>query len=102
MLAAERDTRGLPRVFVGYDDLLADGRGALRRVDAALELGLGEGAEAAAIDAFLDSDLRHFAPTTGDAPSIWETAVRVGDWFAAAARGEAGDPAVAAAARSGA
>ena len=94
MLAAERDTRSLPRVFVGYDDLLADGRGALRRVDAELSLGLRADGAAKAIDAFLDRDLRHFARDTHQAQPVWDLAERLGAWFAAAARDDVGDPAV--------
>lgn len=55
--AAERETRGLPRVFVRYDDLLADWRRVVERVATLLP----EGAlrpDAASIEAFLDPGLR--------------------------------------------
>ncbi len=56
MVAAERDTRGLPRAFTRYADLLADWRGVL----ASLGIPVREDA-AAETDAFLSSGLRHHA-----------------------------------------
>jgi hypothetical protein len=55
--AAERDTRGLPRVFVRYDDLLADWRSVVGRVATLLPQGTLE-PDAAAIEGFLDPGLR--------------------------------------------
>lgn len=97
MLAAEAYTRDVPRVFVGYDSLLADWRAELRRIEAAHAAPLpAVNAEAeAAIDAFLTPELRHNAPD-GDL-SIYGWAGAMADavhtWFAAAARDAA--PAIA-------
>jgi hypothetical protein len=61
-LLAERDTREYPRVFVAYDQLLADWRGQLKRVATALDLALDLGPERdEAVGSFLDKDLRHCA-----------------------------------------
>ncbi|HEX7705710.1 MAG TPA: glycoside hydrolase family 99-like domain-containing protein [Thermoanaerobaculia bacterium] len=60
-LEIERETRGASRLFVSFDDLLSDWRSVVRRIDDALGLQLPgpDIAETAAIDAFLDHDLRH-------------------------------------------
>jgi hypothetical protein len=54
VLAAERDTRGIGRVVVHYDDLLRDWRSVLARIGIAVR---GEGS--AATEAFLARALRH-------------------------------------------
>jgi hypothetical protein len=59
VLAAERDTRRIPRAVVHYDDLLRDWRAVL----AGLGVGI-EGERAAATDAFLSRNLRHHAADT--------------------------------------
>ncbi len=60
-LAAERDSRGLARSFVRYDELFADWRGVAKRVAAECGLLWPRDPEAAApeIEAFLSRDLRH-------------------------------------------
>ena len=59
-LLAERDTRGMPRVFVEYANLLKDWRHEVKRVSAALSVNLDRLDEGAtAIEEFLTSDLRH-------------------------------------------
>ena len=62
-LAAERETRGCPRAFVTYDQLLADGRTHASRI--AREMGLDASAALGErmneIDAFLDAKHRHHA-----------------------------------------
>jgi hypothetical protein len=60
-LAAERETRGLPRSFVRYDELFADWRGVAKRVASECALRWPRDPEAAApeVEAFLAGDLRH-------------------------------------------
>jgi hypothetical protein len=57
-LLAERHTRGLPRVFVEYANLLEDWRREIKRISAALNIDLST-QDADAIDEFLTPDLRH-------------------------------------------
>jgi hypothetical protein len=57
-LLAERDTRGVPRVFVEYANLLEDWRREVKRISVALEIDLSN-QEADAIEEFLSPDLRH-------------------------------------------
>jgi hypothetical protein len=57
-LLAERDTRGMPRVFVDYANLLEDWRREVKRISTALAVDLDTG-DSAAIDEFLTTDLRH-------------------------------------------
>jgi len=57
-LLAERDTRGLPRVFVDYANLLEDWRREVTRIALALAIDL-DSRDEAAVDAFLTTDLRH-------------------------------------------
>lgn len=57
-LLAERNTRGVPRVFVEYRNLLEDWRGEVKRISAALDIDLGAQDEGA-IEEFLTTDLRH-------------------------------------------
>lgn len=91
MLAVERDTRGLARIFVDYDDLLSDWRAVLDRVRSvsgdALPA-LTPEAEAA-IDGFLSPDQRHHRAdadlaTRGD---LWSGALTTLSWMRAAATG---------------
>ncbi len=58
-LCAEHATRGLPRVVVPYESLLADWRRQIRRVNAALGTDLNPEADSSGVDAFLDHRLRH-------------------------------------------
>jgi hypothetical protein len=89
MLAAEAYTRDLPRVFVGYDALLADWRKEAERIEAAHGAPLPKLTAAAGkkIDRFLTPDLRHNADDNGLAALGWagEIAGAVHDWFLAAA-----------------
>jgi hypothetical protein len=57
-LLAERHTRGLPRVFVEYPNLLDDWRREVKRISAALAIDLNTRDEGA-IEEFLKHDLRH-------------------------------------------
>lgn len=57
-LLAERDTRGVPRVFVEYANLLEDWRREVKRISTALEIDL-EARDDYAIDEFLSPNLRH-------------------------------------------
>ncbi|MGD1253653.1 sulfotransferase family protein [Mycobacterium seoulense] len=56
-LLAERHTRGMPRVFVGYTNLLEDWRREIKRISMALPVDLNTHDEDA-IDEFLTPDLR--------------------------------------------
>ncbi|ORW56594.1 sulfotransferase family protein [Mycobacterium parmense] len=57
-LLAERDTRGLPRVFVEYANLMDDWRREIKRISTALAIELDTRGEDA-IEKFLASGLRH-------------------------------------------
>ena len=60
MLETERATRGAPRAYVAYADLLADWRAELRRVGAALDMPRSPSIDArrtAEVDAFVDPSL---------------------------------------------
>ncbi|WP_242638568.1 sulfotransferase family protein [Mycolicibacterium sp. S2-37] len=57
-LLAERETRGLPRVFVEYSNLLEDWHREVKRISTALEVDLGAQDEIA-INDFLKPELRH-------------------------------------------
>jgi hypothetical protein len=64
-LVTEAGSRGAPRAFIRYDDLLADWRTALRRVSDQLDLALDlEGDHG--LDAFLDPGLRRSQLTWDD------------------------------------
>ena len=67
-LEIERGTRGLPRSFLRYDDLIADWRAAADRL--AAELGLAwpvpPAAVAETVDGFLDGAMRHHAARPAD------------------------------------
>lgn len=67
MVAAVMSTQDLPRVFVGYDALLADWRGEVGRIEAVLgwPFPARDPAAAAEADGFLTPDLRH-NPGGGD------------------------------------
>ncbi len=96
MLAAEAYSRDLPRAFVGYDALLSDWRGEVKRIEAAHGAPLPRMTPEAgkAIDAFLTPELRHNAAGGGLADLGWagELTQRVLDWFEAAAAGAAPSP----------
>lgn len=61
VVAAERDTRGLDRVVVHYDDLLRDWRGVVARVGLRVR-----GEASAATEGFLAGALRHHGRGTDD------------------------------------
>lgn len=90
-LLAERDTRGVPRVFVEYCNLLEDWRGEMKRISRALAIDL-DARDEAQVDDFLTPDLRHHQ-THGGVSEPFGT-----DWIgtvystlAAAARDESWD-----------
>lgn len=56
-LLAERETRGLPRVFVDYGNLLEDWRRELKRISAILPIELDTG-DKSAVDEFIEPGLR--------------------------------------------
>jgi len=61
MLAAERDTRDLPRCFVGYTQLMRDWRGTVARLSNRLGIAFPERGTTVEqrIDGFIRPDLRH-------------------------------------------
>src|SRR3954471_19840696 len=75
-LLAERDTRGVPRVFVEYANLLDDWRREVQRISAALAIDLNTRDEAA-IEEFLKQDLQH-QRHSGSETELFGT-----DWFSA-------------------
>jgi hypothetical protein len=85
---AERDTRGLPRVFVNYANLLDDWRREIKRISAVLPIDLDTGDEGA-IEEFLTPDLhrqRHCGPVTEPFGTDWNSTVY--ETLCAAARDE--------------
>jgi hypothetical protein len=64
-LVTERGSRGAPRAFIRYDDLLTDWRTALGRVSDQLDLGLPLD-EDRGLDAFLDPGMRRSQLTWAD------------------------------------
>lgn len=68
MLAVERDTRGLRRIFVSYDHLMSDWRKVRARIQQTVGVPFPRDTAAAAndVDRFLESDLRHHVTKTDD------------------------------------
>ena len=93
MIAAERDTRNAPRVFIRYDSLLADWRSTLDQVEAQLGISLPRRTPAASVetDRFLKSSLRHhvYDVSLSEQKSLWAPVKTLHDWFTAAADGHA-------------
>jgi hypothetical protein len=92
-LLAERDTRGVPRVFVEYANLMEDWRREVKRISAALEIDLSTRDEGA-IEEFLTPDLRHHrhgGPVPEPFGTDWMSAVY--ETLGAAARDEPWDQA---------
>jgi hypothetical protein len=90
-LLAERCTRGLPRVFVEYANLLDNWRPEVKRISAALAIDLNTRDEGA-IEEFLEQDLRHQrhrGPLTAFFGTDWISAVY--EELRAAARDEPWD-----------
>ncbi len=90
-MLAEQNTRGLPRVFVDYANLLDDWRREVKRISAALAIDLNARDEDA-IDAFVRPDLhrqRYVGPVTEPFGSNWISVVY--EALCAAARDEAWD-----------
>ncbi len=93
-LLAERDTRGLPRVFVDYANLVDNWRREIKRISAALKIDLNTGDEGA-VEEFLTPDLRrqrHSGPVTDLFGTDWISAVD--EALRAAARDEPWDGSV--------
>ena len=87
-LLAERDTRGLPRVFVEYANLMDDWRREVERISAALAVDL-DSRDEGAIEEFLAPNLRHHrhcGPVTGLFGADWISAAY--EALSAAARDE--------------
>ena len=93
-LLAERNTRGVPRVFVEYANLLEDWRREVKRISTTLGVDLNTRNEDA-IDEFLTPDLRH-QRQSGAAPEVFGAnwVPRVYETVGAAARDESWDVAV--------
>lgn len=92
-LLAERDTRGLPRVFVGYANLLDDWRREIKRISKALRIDL-DNRDEVAIEEFLTPDLhrqQHTGPVTEPFGTDWISVVY--ESLHAAARDEPWDQA---------
>jgi hypothetical protein len=90
-LLAERDARGLPRVFVEYANFLDDWRREITRISAALAIDLDTRDECA-IEEFLTPDLhrqRHCGPVTEPFGTDWISVVY--EALCAAARDEPWD-----------
>jgi hypothetical protein len=90
-LLAERHTRGLPRVFVEYANLLDDWRREIKRISAALPIDLDTQDEGA-VEEFLKQDLhrqRYCGPVTEPFGTDWVSAVY--EALSAAARDEPWD-----------
>lgn len=93
-LLAERNTRGVPRVFVEYANLLEDWRREVKRISVALAIDLNTRDEGA-VDEFLTTDLRHHrnrGALTEPFGSDWISAVY--EALSAAARDEPWDESV--------
>ncbi|MGE2816411.1 sulfotransferase family protein [Mycobacterium heidelbergense] len=91
-LVAERHTRGMPRVFVDYANLLADWRREVKRISAALAIDLDARDKDGAIEEFLQDDLRrqrHCGPVTDSFGTDWISTVY--ETLGAAARNESWD-----------
>jgi hypothetical protein len=90
-LLAERDTRGLPRVFVDYANLLDNWRREIKRISAALAIALDTRDEGA-IEEFLTPDLRrqqHRGPVSEPFGKDWMSTIY--EALRAAARDEPWD-----------
>lgn len=92
MLAVERDTRGLARVFVDYDALLTDWRGVLARIQAVGSNSLAKPTPdvEGRIDAFLSADQRHHRANAADLAArgdFWSGALTTLSWLGAASTG---------------
>ena len=79
VLMSERFTRTIPRAFVLYDDLLADWRSSLAKIEADLGWSLpSRTAEVEAqIDSFLQPNLRHHQPSY----DCWNSALPTHPWI---------------------
>lgn len=92
-LLAEKDTRGLPRVFVDYANFLDNWRREVKRISTRLAIDLNTGDEGT-IDEFLTQDLhrqRHQGPVAEPFANDWISTVY--ESLCAAARDEAWDAA---------
>ncbi|MGH3726116.1 MAG: sulfotransferase family protein [Mycobacterium sp.] len=90
-LLAEAETRDVPRVFVGYANLLEDWRREVKRISVALGINLDTRDEAA-IEEFLEADLRrqrYCGPVTEPFGTDWISVVY--EALSAAARDESLD-----------
>lgn len=65
VLAAERGTREIPRVFVHYDELLTDWRAVVDRIDRVLDLDFAGSAVPERVAEFLGPELRHYTAEDG-------------------------------------
>lgn len=90
-LLAERLTRGVPRVFIDYANLLEDWRREVKRTSAALDIDV-DGGDEDAVEEFLSPSLRRHrrgGPVTERFVADWISAVH--EELCAAGRGEALD-----------
>lgn len=98
MTAVERDTRGEPRVFVTYPDLISNGGAVLDRVETTVDISLPDrtAATQTAIDRFLSRAHRHHEADDHDlaSPGVPPLIGTVYRWLQAAASGHGPDATV--------
>lgn len=92
-LAAESSSRGVPRVFVSYDDLLQDWRRVVQRVEATIGAQFVAWTPSAErdIDEFIDVSMRHFvSPSSliGSRSDVSPWVKKAYAWGLAAAKGQ--------------
>lgn len=91
-LAAERSSRGVPRVFIHYDDVLNDWRAVMRRVQSTIDAPFSRWSPAVEleVDAFLSASDRHHrvpAGLIGQRSDVADWVKRAYAWSLEAARG---------------
>ncbi|HWA01170.1 MAG TPA: glycoside hydrolase family 99-like domain-containing protein [Caulobacterales bacterium] len=92
VIALERASRGVPRVFVAYDDLLRDWRRSIARIERVLGISmpLRTAAGDLDIDKFLSRDKRHHEHSLADVAARTDLPAWIAkayDWLHAAAQG---------------
>lgn len=88
-LQAERGSRGLPRSFVLFDDLLSDPVGTFTRVEAELSMHfpVEPSVARACLSEFVSKDLRHHAGPLADEGQLYALAQDIYERFMLAAQG---------------
>ncbi len=95
MLAAERDTRNFPRIFVAYDDVREDWRGVLDHVETALDVILPRRTSTASVhtDRLLQTFVGRPAVvrSLNERSAVWQPILRLYDWLSKASEGVVAD-----------